>query len=125
QTPTTNPPYAGIVQVANAAPGRDVVYTFTAPAAGKYSIRVTGYSLSQNLILYDATTCPVGAPPQTVATALLAANRGTTNGAEEIMCQSLTAAQQVFIYVDDLSATNVGSTFLIEVNACTQETEAN
>jgi uncharacterized repeat protein (TIGR01451 family) len=117
--------FAGTVgNTASTAPGRDVVYSFTAPSAGLYSFRANGYSTANNLVLYTASSCPVGAPPQTVTTCLSAANRNTASLGEEVMCQSLTAGQQVFVFVDE-NASTAGSPFNIEVNRCTRETEAN
>ena len=55
-------------QTTSTAPGADVVYSFTAPAAGSYSFRLRNYSTAQNPVLYVATSCP----PTTV---LAAANR--------------------------------------------------
>ncbi|MFN0009904.1 MAG: GEVED domain-containing protein [Planctomycetota bacterium] len=117
--------FTGVGHVVSTAPGRDSVFTFTAPSAGLYSFRLSGYLTAQNPVLYTASSCPVGAPPITVATAINAANRGTTNGAEEVMCQSMLAGELVYLYVDDFVAANAGSVFTIEVNACTRETELN
>jgi hypothetical protein len=125
QVSAATPPFNGLGQITSTAPGADVVYTFTAPAAGKYSFRVTNYSTAQNPVIYTASSCPGGVPPVTVATAINASNRNTVNGAEEIMCQSMTAGQQIWLYVDDGTAANAGSTFTIEVNVCNQETEPN
>jgi hypothetical protein len=66
--------FTGVGQTVSTAPGRDVVYTFTAPSAGTYSFRLTGYSTAQNAVLYTASSCPVGAPPVIVSTAINAAN---------------------------------------------------
>jgi uncharacterized repeat protein (TIGR01451 family) len=116
--------FAGLTQTASTVPGRDVVYSFTAPSAGSYSFRVNGYSSAANVVLYTASSCPAGAPPQTVTTCLGASNRTTTGPAEEVMCQSLAAGQQVFAFVDE-NALTAGSTFNIEVNRCNRETEPN
>ncbi|HEV8112841.1 MAG TPA: GEVED domain-containing protein [Planctomycetota bacterium] len=116
--------FTGVGQTASTAPGRDVVYTFTAPSAGTYSFRLTGYNTAQNAVLYTASSCPGGAPPIIVATAINAANRNSTNGAEEVMCQTMASGETVYVYVDDNLA-NAGSAFSLEVTACTRETEAN
>ena len=117
--------FAGTVgNTASTAPGRDVVYSFTAPSAGSYSFRVNGYATANNAVLYTASSCPVGAPPQTVTGCLSAANRNTASSGEEVMCQSLTAGQQVFVFVDE-NALTAGSAFNVEVNRCNRETEAN
>ncbi len=117
-TVATNPPYSGLGQTTSTAPGRDVVYSFMAMSTGSYSVRLRGYSTAQNAVLYASTTCP-----PTVAT--VAANRNSTNGAEELMCQTLTGGSTLFIYVDDNVANNAGSAFTIEVNRCFQEVEPN
>ncbi|MFO1200874.1 MAG: GEVED domain-containing protein, partial [Burkholderiaceae bacterium] len=118
--------FAGIGQTATTAPGRDVVYTFIAPSAGSYSFRLSGYTQNScNGVLYVASTCPGGSPPQNV-TVLAGANRTTTSTtaiAEEVPCLALAANQQVFVFVDEFAA--AGSTFTLEVNKCTQEVEAN
>ena len=119
--------FTGVGNTSSTASGRDVVYSFTAPAAGNYSFRVTNYDSLSNLILYVSTACPapstltcnnVGGP------VIAAANRDSGSSAEEIKCLSLANAQQVFVFVDENSVTG-GSSFTIEVNSCTQETEPN
>jgi hypothetical protein len=115
--------FQGLGHLTSTAPGRDVVYSFTAPAAGTYSFRVNNYA--QNAVLYTASGCPSGTAPITVTTALLAANRTSTGVAEEILCQTLTAGQQVFVYVDDSTSANAGASFVLEVNECVRETEPN
>ena len=117
--------FTGVGQTASTAPDRDVVYKFTAPSAGTYSFRVTG-GTTLNPVLYVATSCPVGAPPQTVTTCIAAANRNssTSSAAEETACVSLTSGQMVFVFVDGNTA-GAGGPFTIEANACTYETEAN
>jgi subtilisin-like proprotein convertase family protein/nitrous oxidase accessory protein NosD len=119
------PPYNGVGQTTSTAPGRDAVYTFTPAVTGTYSFRVSGYSTSQNPILYVVNTCP-GAPGA-IATAnvLSANNRNSANGTEEAYCVSLTAGTQVWIVVDDLTANNAGSTFTIEAFPCAGEVEPN
>ncbi|MFO0828557.1 MAG: thrombospondin type 3 repeat-containing protein [Phycisphaerales bacterium] len=118
--------FAGVGQTSTTAAGRDLVYTFTAPAAGNYSFRMSGFlQNSSNGVLYVASTCPAGAPPQTV-TVLAGANRTTTSTsavAEEVPCLLMTAGQTVYVFVDEVAA--AGSTFTLEVNQCTPEVEAN
>lgn len=116
--------FTGVGQTASTATGRDVVYSFTAPAAANYSFRVTGYDFNKNLVLYVASTCPVGLPPVTVGSCLGAANRDPASTAEEVKCLALAASQQVFVFVDENTLT-AGSTFTIEVTRCDQETEPN
>jgi hypothetical protein len=116
--------FTGVGQTASTAVGRDVVYSFTATAAGNYSFRVTGYDVNKNLVLYVASTCPVGIPPVTVGSCLGAANRDPVSTSEEVKCLALAASQQVFVFVDENTFT-AGSTFTIEVTSCNQETEPN
>jgi hypothetical protein len=116
--------FTGVGQTASTAAGRDVTYSFTAPTAGNYSIRVTKFSTTSNLVLYAASSCPSGSPPVIVSTCLAAANRNSAFGAEEVMCLSLTASQEIFLFVDE-NATTSGSTFTIEVTRCIAETESN
>jgi hypothetical protein len=120
--------FTGIGQTASTAPGRDVVYSFTAPAADSYSFRVSNYSSGGNPVLYVASDCPTATgTPVTVTTCLGAANRTSASGAftsEEVECLALTAGQQVFIFVDEATF-SAGSTFVLEVNKCPSETETN
>ena len=115
--------FTGVGQTSSAAPGRDVVYAFTAPAAGNYSFKVTNYSASNDMVLYLANSCPVGVAPVTVACSV-AGNRNSNSSSEELMCVPLAASQQVFVFVDENSFTG-GSGFSIEVNPCIQESEPN
>ncbi|MBI3447470.1 MAG: DUF11 domain-containing protein [Acidobacteria bacterium] len=116
--------FGGVGQVASTAPGRDAVYSFTPAAAGEYSVKVTGYSASLNLVSYVASSCPAGSPPVTVGSCLAAANRGTTSTSEEVMCVPLAAGQTAYAFVDE-NALTAGSPFRIEVNACPREVETN
>jgi len=113
----------GIDQTPSTAPGRDVVYSFTAPEAGNYSFRVTAYSVGQDLVLYVAPACPPG--NASLADALGAANRSQVNSSEEVLCLPITAGQQVFVFVDDNTSGNAGSDFILEVTRCVRELEPN
>lgn len=117
--------FTGVGQTASTAPGRDVVYAFTAPEDGSYSFKLTNYDVSQNAVLY------IGAGPCGSA-CTVAANRtvspsssSNSNTSEEIYCQPMSAGQQVFAYVDDHVSGNAGSHFRIEVNPCALEEEPN
>ncbi len=124
--PTGNPPYAGVGQITTStAPGRDVVYTFIAPGTADYSVRVTGYSNSQNPILYVLSACPGSPGTIGVSDILSANNRDNDSRGEEAMCLPLTAGQQVWVVVDDAGASNFGSDFEIEVTRCIREVEPN
>src|SRR5207344_2231856 len=55
--------FAGIGQTPSDSLGRDVVFSFTAPAAGSYSIRqvpveVNTATTGQNFTLYASSSCP-------------------------------------------------------------------
>jgi hypothetical protein len=126
--------FTGVGQTQSDATGRDVVYSFTASVAGTYSFKVTNYfnsisppAITSNLVLYVASSCPAATPgvPVTVGTCLGAANRASVNTSEEVMCLTLAASQQVFIFVDEAAFTTDGSTFTLEASRCVRETEAN
>ena len=116
--------FAGVGQTASVAAGADVVYSFTPIVAGAYLFRVTGYTTARNLVLYVAGALPSGAPPQTIADCLGAANRSSNSSAEEVAGLALAAGQPVFVVVDEHSAT-IGSPFTIEVNQAPLEAEPN
>ena len=115
--------FGGINQTPSAAPGRDAVYSFTAPEAGNYSFRVSGYDIRQDLVLYVAPACPPG--NASLANVLGAANRSQVNSSEEVLCLPLAAGRQVFVFVDDDAGANAGSDFIIEVTRCVREREPN
>lgn len=115
--------FGGIGQTPLPGAGLDVVYRFTAPEAGAYSIRVTGTGSGSDVLLYVAPTCPTtGTPPLPVTSCLAAANRTGAGGAEETPCVSLGAGQSVYAYVDEGSST-AGTPFTVEVDRCTAAQE--
>ena len=116
--------FTGIGQTSTAATGGDVVYRFTAPAAGAWSFRVSPGDPTKNVVLYVATTCPGGPFPAIVGGCLGAANRSTGNPAEEVACLPLAAGQTVQVFVDE-SGPTMGTPFTLEVTPCTAETEPN
>ncbi len=116
--------FVGVGQTATTAPGGDVVYRFTAPQAGRYSFRVAGYDQTKNAVVYAASDCPAGPGPATIGACLAAANRNTTNPAEEVDCLTLAAAQTAYVYVDETSVT-AGSGFMVTATQCDRETEPN
>jgi len=116
--------FLGVGQIPSTAPGRDVAYSFTAPATDLYSFRVTGYSPSRNLVVHVAQACPLDPPPAVVTSCLGASNRSTNSSAEEVMCVPLAAGQTAYAVVDETAFT-AGSAFRIEVNRCGQESEPN
>ena len=117
--------FTGIGQTASSAPGRDVVFRFTAPMTDTYSIRARGYSVVQHdLVLYSTTTCPTGGV-FTATECIAAANRNGASSAEELFCVGLTNSQTIYIFVDDNNSNNAGSTFTLEVTRCLREMEPN
>ncbi len=119
--------FSGVKQRPSTAIGRDVVYTFTAPAAGDYSIKADHYNNSSvyDLVLYAAASIPAGPPPVAVTDCLAAANRNPASSAEEILCLPLAVDQKIYIFVDEDQFTPQGSTFSIEVRQCVRESESN
>lgn len=119
--------FTGIGQTATEAPGRDVTYAFTAPAAGDYSFKVYRYAVAapHDAALYVASQCEFGTPPVVVTSCLAASNRNVGGSSEEAACVPLGNGQTVWVYVDDATAGNPGSSFTIEVNRCQPEAEPN
>jgi hypothetical protein len=119
--------FTGIGNASSTAAGRDVVYSFTAPAAGPYSFRVTNYDGIRDLVLYVSTSCPA---PGTLTCnsasgpVIAASNRVSFSTSEEIKCLPLGIGQQVFVFVDENLVTG-GSSFTLEATMCTQESEPN
>jgi hypothetical protein len=116
--------------IASPALGPDVVYSFTAPSADDYSFKVINYSTTlvmgvrPDLVLYLLTNCPAGSGPITLNNCLAAVNRNRVISAEELVCVPLTAAQKVYLIVDQNGCTP-GSSFTVEVTRCRRETEPN
>jgi len=127
ELPDTAPCFSGIGQSSSTAQGRDVVYTFTAPVATNYSIKVSNYNNQDpyDLVVYAATSLPNGPSPALVTTCLAAANRSPVSEFEEIMCLPLAASQTIFIVVDEDMFSPEGSSFLLEVTTCIREEEPN
>ncbi len=122
--------FSGIGQTLTTAPGRDVVYTFTAPSTGTYSFRVEGYGSSQNVVLYEGTDCGAGGTPSTPtcsagANRTISATTTSSNTSEEILCHPMTAGQQTYLFVDDGTPGNLGSDFYIVASSCSLEIEPN
>ena len=115
--------FAGVGQTSSTASGRDVVYRFTAPDAGRYSFRSSGFDSSKDAVLYVASDCPAGGAPAVVTGCLGAANR-TSNSPEEVACVLLDAGQSVYVYVDEDDPTS-GSDFSLEATRCAIEAEPN
>ena len=121
--------FTGIGQTTSTAVGRDVVYSFTAPAAGNYSFTinlVNGF----NSVLYVSTTCPAAPPTQTLTCnnvsgpVIAASNRNTStvNASESVQCLALTNGQQVFVFVDETALSANGGSFVIKVTQCATAT---
>ncbi|HKQ38367.1 MAG TPA: hypothetical protein VJ063_09840 [Verrucomicrobiae bacterium] len=120
--------FTGIGHTPVDTPGRDVVFTFTAPATDNYSFKVKNYNMAlesdYDLVLYVSPVCPEADPGASMNDCLAAANRNTY-GAEEVLCLPLTNSQRVYVFVDDRSSVNRGSSFTLEVVRCIAETEGN
>ena len=120
--------FTGIGHTPVDTPGLDVVFTFTAPAADTYSFKVKNYNLladaNYDLVVYVSPVCPASDPGGSMNDCLGAANRNL-GIAEEVLCVPLTNSQEVFVFVDDRSAMNRGSSFTLEVVRCISETETN
>jgi len=114
---------AGLGHVATSAVGRDVAFSFTPAATGKYSWRARGLS-TDDVVLHVADSCPTGASPVTVNTCVAAANRNTAVSMEETSCVQLTGGSTYFGFVDGQTLVN-GSAVEVEVNACIAETNPN
>ena len=115
--------FAGPGQAASTAPGRDAVYRFIAPDAGRFSFRATAAGGNGNLVVYAAADCPLTTAPGTVASCLGAANRSATQP-EEIDCLPLAAGQAAFVIVDE-DTTTAGGPFSLEATRCQPESEPN
>jgi hypothetical protein len=117
--------FTGIGQTTSTGVGREVVYRFRAPLTGAYSFRVTDYLATGNLVLYLSDTCPaatIGSPVTVAATQ--AANRNTSSSSEELVPVKLGAGAQVFLFVDQHTA-SAGSSFTIVATSVTEEDEPN
>jgi len=133
--------FSGLGQIRTTSPGIDVVFSFTAPADGKYSVRYvqddTAAALrGQNPVLYLSHECPASAPagPAVSCNPLIGdkgVNRITTNGAangnrsEVIDCLPMTTGQTIYVFFDDGTAGNAGGPLALEVTNCLKESEPN
>jgi uncharacterized repeat protein (TIGR01451 family) len=146
QTPATAACYPDLpngqgqqTQVPTTAPGRDVVFKFTAPATDSYSFRIVINSVTndfrnQNGVLYlvdgpgcfaaGTVSCLKGANRLQSRTLLSSVGTSDNHG-EEVNCVSLTAGQTVYPVYDDANAGNAGNDPEIEVIKCVQEAEPN
>jgi len=128
--------FSGIGQIPTTSSGLDVVFSFTAPADGKYNFRYVQDDAntdlrSQNPSLYLSHSCPAPAPAGPAVPCIQGANRievnGTANGnrSEEINCVPMTSGEQVFLYFDDADFGNVGGPLAVQVTSCATESEPN
>jgi hypothetical protein len=119
--------FTGIGQTPSTGPGRDVVYSFTAPDAGSYSIKLWNADVTEDVLLYAAAPagCPAGTGPTLVPGVLAAANRSRVNSSEEIFCLPLAAGQTILLFVDHAEASNPGTTFILDITRCQSEQEPN
>lgn len=121
----SSPCFTGLQQTASTAAGGDSVYSFTAPSTAYYSFKIWNVYGGMNPVLYTAAGCPAATPGIPISFACTAASNRNTGSSEEIMCQSLAAGQQVFLFADRTTAPG-GGPFLIQVETCTaRESEAN
>lgn len=122
--------FSGIGQVPSTAPGRDAVFSFTAPAAGKYSFKGTSQGAAGgNNVVYTTSTCPAAPAAITCDASVQASNRSTTagnlSGSEEVYCRTMAADETVYFFMDEANVTGAGGTFYAEVIQCDQESEPN
>ncbi len=141
--PSTAACFSGVGQVPTFSGGRDVVYSFEAPAAGSYSFRTFNDTTAadafatHNVTLWVASECVEGSP-----VCIKGANRKNPTGrtvlhlqnrAEEVECLTLAANQVVYAIVDTRvggvtpadAGLDTGFPFSIEVFPCTPESETN
>jgi hypothetical protein len=118
--------FSGVGHTASSAPGRDSVFQFTAPSAGRYSFRLTrNQSQASNMVLYVANSCPTAAGVQTVGTCVGAANRTSVSGStEEVHCLQMSGGETYYAFADEHLLSS-GSTFDVEVTRCALEVEPN
>ncbi|WGV23668.1 hypothetical protein [Halotia branconii] len=126
-----NNTFTGIGQTATTATGADVVYKFTAPSAGTYSLRVKASTSAPDIVLYALNSIPATTPSTPIninsANVLAGANRNSSNSqprAEEVYNLSLSANQTIYLVADIASGTST-SGFTVEVNPTVTETESN
>ena len=114
QTPANATCYAGIGQTPTTAPGRDVVFSFAAPADGKYTVEVIQQSpndviRTQNEVLYltdcansGTVNCIKGINrPQ--SSAFVSSTGSSNNQSEALDCIPMTSGQIVYVVFDDAS----------------------
>jgi hypothetical protein len=122
-------------QTTSSVSGRDVVYSFTAPATSTYSFRVLNYvpidaaGGRSNLVIYLASACPAATPGTPVAVTCTAASNQSLSSsgaqADEITCVALTAGQTVFLFIDE-NVPGAGGTFNVLAEECgNSESEPN
>jgi len=116
QSPATAACYSGINNLPNSAPGRDIVYSFTAPADGKYTFESIMFHpqdpiAAQNTVLYltdcansGLVNCIRGVNHTTRNPFLNGSSNGFSNNHSEVIdCHPMTAGQTVFIVFDDFT----------------------
>ena len=138
QTPATAACFSGLGQTLTTSPGRDVVFSFTAPAAGSYTFAIVHQDptasplLDGNEVLYVSDACPGGG----VVNCIQGANRPTTravvsatgssnNQSEQVSCVPMTDGQTYYVFFDEGKLNAGGSGAAIEVRDCLTETEPN
>ncbi|MBK6424952.1 MAG: HYR domain-containing protein [Blastocatellia bacterium] len=115
--------------VPTTGPGSDVVYSFTAPAAGNYAFRLNNRaSVFVDYVIYLSSTCPSPSKEGPVVVDCFAASRTGSFSGGEISCVTLAAGQQVFLFVDSPTTTGIfrSGNFSVVVELCEAlESEAN
>ena len=139
QTPATAACFAGLGQTPTTSPGRDVVLSFTAPAAGSYTFSIVHQDptaapiLDGNEVLYISDSCPVGGTVNCIAGAnrplqrsLLPSVTGLTNNqSEQVTCVPMATGQTYYVFFDEGAFNSGGSGASVEVRNCLNETEPN
>ena len=139
QTPATAACFSGIGQTPTTSPGRDVVYSFTAPAAGSYTFSIVHQDptaaplLDGNEVLYVADSCPGGGTVNCIAAANRPTSRSlppnvtgiTANQSEQVTCVPMGSGQTYYVFFDEAVLNSGGNGAAIEVRDCLQESEPN
>jgi hypothetical protein len=118
-----SPCFTGGGNLANVAPGQDVVYRFLAPADGTYGFHADSFvdETQTDVVLYLANAPPGGAAPARVACSSAFNRDGAGEYADGI---ALAAGQVVYLFVDGGSAVP-GASFQITATRDVAETEPN
>jgi uncharacterized repeat protein (TIGR01451 family) len=139
QSPATTACYPGLKHTPTTAPGKDIVFSFTAPVNGKYTVRIVQQgpnadpTRTQNAVLYASDSCPASGVVNCIAGAngpqsnAFVSNTGSSsNQSEEISCLPMTAGQTIYVFFDNAQPNNAGGVTSVEVENClASEVEPN